>query len=213
VSNFTTLTGVKTTEGAIRNWVNRSDIPVTDILEEAQAWIYQRLRVREMVYEEAVTFAVAASSKAISTLTGITGGTAFLDPVQFLPWGWATPMDYMHEQSHRPDRNMTTGELYSGSPTRWTLLGEEMQLDVKCIEAFGGQLMYYRQPAPLGASNQTNFLSIRYPMLLRCACMMRAYEHMKAPSMATGYMQQAELQLAEAMRTSDMSRRGQYVLG
>ena len=43
---WTVLTGSKDTEGSIANWVNRSDLPTTNILLEAEAWIYQHLRIR-----------------------------------------------------------------------------------------------------------------------------------------------------------------------
>ena len=71
--------------------------------------------------------------------------------------------------------------------------------------------MYYDTPAALGSGNETNFLTIRYPILLRSACMMRAYEHMKQTALATGYMQKAMADINEANVTSDMARRGQYV--
>ena len=62
--NWTTLTAAKTTLGSIANWVNRTDLPTDNILLEAEAKIYERLRVREM--QVITTLTVAADENSVS---------------------------------------------------------------------------------------------------------------------------------------------------
>lgn len=202
--NWTTLTAAKTTEGSIKSWLNKGDLPVTNILLEAEAWIYQTLRVREMVTDEAFTFDADASSEALPS--------GFLDPIQFVPYQWAYPLPFYHEGSFRPGRT-SAGVLFEGTPSMWTIIGETAHVDVLCSSNFAGRLMYYDTPAALGSGNETNFLTIKYPTLLRDACTMKAYEFMKKTTDAAGYMQKAMADIVEANATADMARRGQYATG
>lgn len=203
--NWTTLTAAKSTSGSIANWVNRSDLPTTNILIEAEAWIYQYLRVREMVTDEAVTIAEDASSKALSTLSG-----TFLDPVHFIPYEWGTELLYVNEANFKPGRT-SAGALYEGTPSYWTIINATMHVDVLCNAAFSGRMMYYAQPAALSVSNETNFLTVRYPRLLRQACLIMAYEHMKDDQRAQQYTVMAMGSIEEANRTNEMFRRGQQM--
>ena len=202
--SWTVLTGLKTVTGSIGQWVNRSDLPTTNILLEAEAWIYQRLRVREMVTDEAFSFAISTSSKALSTLSG-----TFLDPVQFVPYEWGYELPFVSERRYRPSRD-TEGVLYTGTPSQWTIIGTTAYVDVTCVAAFPGRLMYYAQPAALSASNETNFLTVRYPTLLRMACMGFAYQFMKDQTRTQEYLGYAMAAIGEAAVTNDLARRGQY---
>jgi len=78
-------------------------------------------------------------------------------------------------------------------------------------EAFSGILLYYKQPTALSGSNETNFLTNRYPSLLRYACMAKAYEHMKDTENATGYLALAMQQIDKANASNEMWRRNQYI--
>ena len=201
---YTVLTAAKTTSGSLANWVNRSDLATENIVLEAEAWIYERLRVREMIADEAVTFSSAASSKALSTLAA-----TFLDPIQFVPYTWGSPLEYVSETMFRPSRN-TSGTLDSAAePSVWTIIGATAHLDVLLSANFSGRMMYYARPAAL-SSTETNFLTVRYPTLLRYALMGKAYDHMKDTQRSLEYLQKAEVAIAEAARTNEMYRRGQY---
>lgn len=201
--NFSTLTAAKTTAGSIANWVNRSDLPTTNILIESEAKIYERLRVREM--QTVATLTVNADANTASLPSD------FLDPIEWRPYGWAEPILFVAEGSLESHRD-SDGDLYEGTPTRWSVLGETAYVDVSCSEAFSGKLMYYKRPAALSVSNETNFLTIRYPSLLRIACLSLAYEHMKDMGNANTYMQMLEMKIAEANATNDLYRRSQHVL-
>ncbi len=200
--NYTTLTGSKSTAGSIANWVNRSDLPTDNILLEGEAWIYERLRAREMKTQVAFQFDASTSEEALPS--------DFLDPIQYLPYEWDDPLLYVNEEYYRPPRD-SSGALFSGSPTMWTILGETAYVDVTCDSNFGGMLLYYKRPEALSGSNETNFLTVKYPTLMRHVLMMKAYEHMKDSSREGAYEARALRHLADAKVTDDLSRRTQHV--
>ena len=200
--DYATLTAAKTTLGSIANWVNRSDLPTDNILIEAEAAIYERLRVREMMELGTLTFSISTNTTSLPS--------GFLDPIEYRPHGWTDVLSFVFEQSLDAHRD-NDGVLYEGTPTRWSIIGETAYVDVSCDEEFSGRLMYYKRPAALSVSNTTNFLTIRYPTLLRNACMAKAFEHMKDMQNAGTYMQMAEAKIAEANATNELYRRSQHV--
>lgn len=201
--DWTTLTGAKSTEGSIKNWVVRDNIPVTNILLEAEAWIYQRLRVREMVTSESFVFDAATNEEALPS--------GFLDPIEYRQWGAAEPLPYVHEATIDIQRD-EDGNLVEGTPTQWTIIGETAYVNYQCEEAFSGRLMYFKQPDALSVSNTTNFLTRRYPTLLRVACMAFAFGHMKEWNARREHLAEAEKWLLEAGSTNESYRRGQTTL-
>lgn len=202
--DYTTLVGTKTTEGSIRNWVNRGDIPATTILTEAQAFIYETLRVREMQkIQHPFTFEAGSSVADLPS--------DFLDPISFTPFGWSNPLLYVHEDS-LGDVTDEEGNLFEEpEPSQWTVFGTEAQLNVRVENDFRGRLKYYARPEPLSSSNPTNWLTDRYPRLLRVACVAVAYEHMKDQPTADKYLAQAAALIQHASQTNETYRRAQYV--
>lgn len=73
----------------------------------------------------------------------------------------------------------TTNKLIEGSPTKWGIFDEKLKLDCALETAAQYKLLYYRSPKPLSSSVQTNWLTQRYPKLLRVACMAAAADYMK----------------------------------
>jgi hypothetical protein len=73
----------------------------------------------------------------------------------------------------------TANKLIAASPTRWGIFDEKLKLDCAMETASQFKLLYYRSPKPLSAANLTNWLTIRYPKLLRVACMAAAADYMK----------------------------------
>ena len=199
---YSGLIAGKSTAGSIANWVNRSDLPASDILTETQSWLYQRMRVREMQARATLTFTTAAQTASLPS--------GFLDPISFTPYTWGDPLPFFNENTLQDYRN-ESGNLLSAVPSRWSIIGDTAYVDVLPISTFSGVLMYYAQPTALSLTNETNFLTTRYPKLLRHACMAMAYEHMKDTDRSGGYMQLAEADLQETMRTNEMYRRGQHV--
>ena len=200
---FAVITGAKDTEGSIKNWLNDSTVPATNILIEAEAWIYERLRVREMLARStSFQFDIATDSEALPS--------DFLDPVQYLPHNYGAPLPYYHEEAFRAPRD-EAGALFEGTPSRWTVIGTTAYVDVTCDANFAGVLMYYARPAALSSGNTTNFLTVRYPTLLRTVCTGLGFGFKKDEARKTSELQIAELALREAMKTNEMSRRGQIV--
>lgn len=200
---WTVLTGAKSVLGSIANWVNRSDLPTENILLEAEAWIYERLRAREMQARN-TSFSFAVDTQSTNLPSG------FLDPIAFTPYGYGEPLLYVHEEGLQEQRS-DDGTLVSATPSRWTIIGEAAYVDVSADEAMTGVLLYYARPASLSVSNTTNFLTVKFPSLLRYACMMKAFEHMKDTPRSTQYLQLAMAALADARVSDDLKRRGQYM--
>ena len=198
---WTVLVAGKTTSGSIANWVNRGDLPTENVLIEAEAWIYERLRVREMQASEAFQFDENASSEALPS--------GFLDPLHFLPYTWGDYLPFWALETFVAGRD-EDGNLFEGTPCAWTIEGETAKVDVKCSDNFAGMLTYYDTPTALSVSNTTNFLTRRYPKLLRVAAMATAFEHMKDSDRAAAYFQGAEALVMEAHRTNDSYRRGPH---
>lgn len=199
--NYTTLTGVKTVSGSIANWVNRDDLPTTDILTEAELYIYQYLRVREM--QSSNTIAISASANTANLPSD------FLDPIRFRLYGYSTDLPYVAEHDLKDNRD-ESGTLFSGSATQWAIRGTTLYVDVNVATATTGILWYFAQPAALSGSNETNFLTTRYPTLLRRACLKYAFEHMKDDERMSNMETLTRTALQEANATNEIVRRGQY---
>lgn len=201
MANYTTLVAGKSTAGSIANYVNRGDIPGTEILTEAEALIYETLRVREMTSRDVVTFSSGTQSASLPS--------GFLDPLGFQPYTWGADLMFVHENALNEMRD-EDGVVSSGTPSRWTIIGETAYVDVLPDAAFSGILLFYKTPTALGPSNLTNFLTSRYPTLLRYACMAKAYEHMK-DERAAAYLAQTEAEIVKANMSNEMWRRNQFV--
>lgn len=199
--NFTTLTGAKSTESSIKYWVNHGLVPSADILTEAQAWIYERLRVREMIATATVTAAIGASTFTLPT--------RFLEPIRLLPDGWGESLPFVHENLHQRYRD-EDGNLEEGDPSEWTIADEVGVFDSELTTAFSGRMTFYQTPAALVVTtNETNFLTTRFPTMLRYACMAFGYDARKRRADATEMKVLAMAEIEEANRESDRGRRGQ----
>lgn len=201
--NHTTLTAVKTTLGSIANWTNRTDLPTTNILLEAESQIYKKLRVREMQARATMTFSAATQTASLPT--------GFLDPISFRPYEYSTPLPFVDEDGLNEYRD-SDGVLGTGTPSRWTIVGETAYVDVLPTTAMSGTILYYKTPTALSASNETNFMTTRYPSLLRHACLFIAHQHMKDMDAATASFQLMEAEIAAANQTNEMWRRTQIVV-
>lgn len=86
-----------------------------------------------------------------------------------------------------------------------------IQLDSPPDQQYPYLLTYYQQPAALSGSNATNFLTSRYPRLLRAACMMAGAEWTKESNQGqydrTYWMQIAQEALDKAQSDSDRAKR------
>lgn len=198
---WTILTGAKSVDGSIRNWAQHTSVPADQILAEAQAYIYERIRLTEMRFTARVVLAIGDDSVALPT--------GFLEAVH-LQFDGDGILPFIHENGLRRERD-TAGDLYPGYPSRWSIIDNEIQFDVELDQALEGDFVYYAPLAALATGNQTNVLTDRFPTLLRRACMAFAYEHRHRTSEMTAELLLVERAIDQANVTADAARRGQIM--
>lgn len=167
--NYSSLTADKTTSGSIRRWVNHAEVDAEAILTEAQALIYSTLRIREMRSEfSALAMAVGDSSKALPS--------GFLDPIGLWDITNNIRLRLRLESDLQSRRQYDSGTLLSGTPYNFAIFGEALQFEYRYDVIASLKLIGFKTPAALAdETNETNFLTDRYPHLLRTACMAQAY--------------------------------------
>lgn len=169
--SYTELIGAKTAEGSIKYYVRHSEVPSTKILESAQSLIYGMLRVREMK-------ALATGTIALDATT-LTLPTGFMDPISLWLSGENKTKVRILDEAHFEERvtHSDNTTLYPGTPSECTMDGTLAYFNVKAEAAYGYRLWYWKTPTALGVSNETNFLTVRYPHILEAACKYYAYTH------------------------------------
>ena len=73
----------------------------------------------------------------------------------------------------------TANRLVDGSPSVWTIWDEQVKFDVALTDPKQFKMLCYRSPVLLSATNESNWLTDRYPLLLRKACQVQAADFMK----------------------------------
>ena len=73
----------------------------------------------------------------------------------------------------------TANKLVASLPTIWSINSEKLQFDCAFDTAATLKLLIYRRPRLLSTSNPTNFVTDRYPTLMRVACLAAAAQYMK----------------------------------
>lgn len=197
---YTQLVADKNTDGSIKNWLNYSLLPVETILTQAQALIYERLRVREMQVEGPFPILAAADNADLPA--------GFLDPIQLLLDGDSRPIDYVHENLLGRMRD-EDGVLFEGTVCRYAVIGAKALFDVKSSEARTGYFWYYATPAELSGDVLTNFLTARYPSLLLAACEAYGFQFRRMPTERDSAFKMVFDGIESANVASDMARRGQ----
>lgn len=255
---YASLIAAKGTSGSIANWVAYTKLDLPPIVDEAQALLYMRLRVREM--RTSTAFAVPQSGDRLALPTG------FLDPIGriFVPTinlsiahkdqGYverartyqetsgtlgASPLTTTNGSSqvtvNQPLHGFNQGSniflsgaaavngitangtfdvvqivdpnnfvidtltqtasgsgsgggsaiaytcdsLVQGNPQYWGIWSETIYFDFAFAQQLLCRLAYYRSLPLLSSTNQSNFLTSRYPQLMRCACTTAAADFMK----------------------------------
>ena len=204
--NYTTLIGGRELEYSIKNLCNDSRVPATGILQEAQQWIYQRLRVRQMITRKTNT-PLASGADTIA-----------------LPADWQypcflifTPNALVVKSSPKfKTLDFVIGQWgYSsgstrqtGRPSYWATDADNIQFDTVADQAYPTLIVYYAHKTLLGPTNLTNFLTERYLSLLRAVCLRFAFEHLQNQKMMTYWTAQAEAAVRQANVDSDMQLEG-----
>lgn len=73
----------------------------------------------------------------------------------------------------------TCDQLVAGIPNWWGIFDEKINFDVAFTQVSLCKLQYYKSLPLLSATNLTNFLTDRYPQLMRTACVTAAADFMK----------------------------------
>lgn len=209
--DYPTLIAAKSTRGSIQFWANHASVDSDGILTQAQAWITERLRSREMRTSQYITLPNAAYNLALTSIPTVTASTDFMDPIGLKWRGDMDDLAYVHEKLLGRFINQGDTAPPNGRPIRYAIFDEKLQFEVTCDEAAGliGDFIFYKRPAVLSVGNPTNFLTVRFPLLLRRICTALAYEDRKRD--ATTEYALAEQSIAEANIAEDMNRRGQVL--
>mgnify|MGYP000176128413 CR=1 FL=1 len=198
---YTTLVADKSTPGSIKAWANYSKLDSETILADAQALIYQTLRVREMKATAELSMAVGDSSKALPT--------GFLDPCP--PLSDKLNQRYEHvtlEQLMAARIYDEAPTLISAQPCRFAIDGTTLQFESKFDTATTLVLVHYATPTALGSGNPSNFLTDRYPHILRTACLAYAADFMDNDARYQRYASRLIGQIELTNAESDLSLRG-----
>jgi hypothetical protein len=211
--DYNTLIGAGTTAGSLANWANSTAVTgaAPTILEEAQGWVYSRLRHWQMI--------TSTSGTATASTTALTLPTNFLEDKKLRITGTAAMT-----LTRKPLQNVidaqtydSTGARVANAPSYYANDGSNLQFDTMTDQAYPFTLWFYGRPALLGtaSASSTNFLTGKYPRLLRCAAMIGVCEFMKdngAGAYDKSYWEtEAEKELSNAQRESDMHQRSAEV--
>lgn len=285
--SYTTLTGAKGTNGSLLNWVGYSRIDVGTVVDEAQALLYQYLRVRQMQAVFNFTMVVGAAWVALpgdfldpigdlvapsvnmrfahqgqTVIQGRrsyaeTSGTLGLNPLTttlgstqvsvslashgfnqggllyvtgatavggITPNGTFEIVAITDANNFVIDtRTMTAtssaagggsavayacDNLTKGAPSSWGVWDERIQFDAAFTQQYLCSLMYFQSPVLLSSANQTNFITVRYPNLLRTACQAAAADYMKDDGEYQKGLQRLQMLIDRITQQDDLMLRG-----
>lgn len=197
--NYATLIADKNTAGSIKSWINHSLIDVVQIVEEAEALLAQTLRLREMRTATTLSLAAGASFVALPA--------SFLDPLSLRDITNNVTLRLRGEAELEALRQYDDGALISGTPRNFAIYSEALQFEVQYDAATSLRLLYFAKWTPLASSN-TNFLTDRYPHLLRTACLAQAHTFRNNDTRAQLELQKLAAYVQKTNAESDLSYRG-----
>jgi hypothetical protein len=185
--DYNTLAGAKSLEGSLKYWVNHSELPVGEIITDAQNEVYSRLRVREMLASASLSIAVNDSTAPLPS--------GFLDPLSLLDQ-WGDDIVLRDLRVLRRLRSFdSTGTLIVGPISNYAINGTTILFDMASNATTTFPLDYFQKPTVLSAGNPTNFLTTRYSHLFRAALLKHAYAFRKAFDEARIYAAELEAQI------------------
>jgi len=209
--DWISLTGSKSSPGSIARWINNSTLTGGSggdadlILQEAQDWIYRRLRHWRMLTAPVTGYPFTQGSDSIALPPD------FLEPKLFMITGinfqtltLKTPDEVVYAWSY--DNN---GNRIQQQPMIYYFDQGNFRFDSPADLAYPTALIYFQQPIMLSAANTTNFLTNNCQMLLRKAVMRAACEWTKEMSAGqydrTYWEQVAEEEMQRIQEESDRS--------
>lgn len=96
--------------------------------------------------------------------------------------------------------------LTQGYPQIWSIWDEKLQFDAAFPTRQLMQMQYFQAPPLLSATNQSNFLTDRYPQIMRTACAASAADFMQDD----GEYQKQSTRLATLVQTAMVENDGMY---
>src|SRR5215217_9245707 len=115
--HYGTLTGPKSEKGSIRSWINYDPLDVEGVLLDSQAYIYGRMRVREMV--SSASIALTAGSETAPLPDG------FLDPILVNVPALSQTLDSLDPRELEDSRTYdSTGTLETSVPMAYSVFDE-----------------------------------------------------------------------------------------
>ena len=146
------LIGDRDQDGSIKNWCNNSSVPAATVLTEAEAWIYQRVRCRQML-------ATATGTLASGTDT-ITLPTRYRQPYFLFFAGTSTVGK--HIPSHKPLDFVKSKWSYDGAGVRstgrpqfWSTDAANIQFEVNADQAYSYDFTHYEALAALSSTTRS----------------------------------------------------------
>ncbi len=205
MTQYSDLIAARTTAGSIKQWVNNGGIPSETILEEAQAWIYEDLRVRQMLGTDVGTATASAVSVALPT--------RYRQPLLFMFTGDGTvtkslpakkTIDFVVGQFTYDG----TGVRSTGKPNFWAADASNVVFESMADRNYPYLFLHYATPAALSTATETNFMTQTYPKLLRSACMTIASEYLKNEKDRLYWLGIAQAEIERANKDNDLELSG-----
>lgn len=197
MTTYTILNGAKTVEGSIKYAVNHSQVPSATIIASAEAYIYSRLRVREMK-------ALATGSVTIATST-VTLPTGFREAIWLgLGADYARKIPILDDEHYEQITGYTSaGALNTGPPTYCRINDTLITFNTIADQTYSYRLHYYKTPTALSSAD-TNFLSTKYEHMLDAICKYYAYMHRENLTYADRWLQVGLDAIEQANAENDM---------
>jgi len=177
--DYTTLIAAKSVSGSLANWVNNGAIPASEIVVDAESWIYERLRTWEMLATlTTLTFTIGQNTVALPD--------GFIAPRAF----WITGADKQPLVMKTPDTLIektafdSTGAIMTEKPQFYYWDGSNFVFNTLADDDYATWLVYFKRPAALSASNTTNFVTSKFSRMFRLALRGIAFEWLKDMSNA-----------------------------
>lgn len=207
--NYAELISGTGSAGSIATWANHAALQTAapTIVTEAEAFIYRRLRHWQMLTSTSGTMTASGAT--------LTLPADYLEDKAFYFTGTA-----FGRLKRRTMQEVLSHYSYDGSGNRvYTKPSEyfndksNLQFDAPTNTTYPFMLWYYQQPAALGTGTglTTNFLTGKYPRLMRAACMTQAAEFMKDAGVGsydrTYWANMTQVELDAAQKESDLNER------
>jgi hypothetical protein len=200
--SYTQLVSNKATPGSLANWANDDALPNDEILVDTQQHIYSRLRTWDMLVTDlSMAFTVGSNTLPLPA--------DFINPLAFFIAGndkavliEGTPGEVIHlRRSYNADNT-----IQSSKPRFYYWDKTNFNFEFVADKAYPTALVYFQRPTLLGTGNQTNFITVKYPRLMRLMSRAVAFEFKKAGDpLALAELQKAEALIEELNAQSQMA--------